>query len=175
MLERIPLIGPGLFQQPIVVYLALLAVPACWWLLFRTRWGLALRAAGESPAAAAAAGVRVRWVQTGGLLIGGTLGGIAGASLVLAQVGTFAERMTAGRGFVAIAIVVLGRWQPVGVLIAALMFGVVTALQFLFQALGSNIPYQVFLMLPYLLTLLALATMRFRVQAPGLPSTGKVP
>jgi simple sugar transport system permease protein len=91
---------------------------------------------------------------------------VAGASLVLAQVGTFAERMTAGRGFVAIAIVVLGRWNPVGVLAAALLFGAATALQYLLQALGLDVPYQLFLMLPYLLVLLALAGAVGRVRAP---------
>ena len=87
--------------------------------------------------------------------------------MVLAQVGTFAERMTAGRGFVAIAIVVLGRWRPWGVALAALVFGAATALQYLFQAMGLNLPYQLFLMLPYVLTLLALAGVMRRVRAPA--------
>jgi general nucleoside transport system permease protein len=167
ILSRIPVLGKALFDQPAPVYAGFLAVPLCWWLLFRTRWGLALRAVGESVEAARASGVRVRWVKSGGLVIGGALGGLAGATLVLAQVGTFAERMTAGRGFVAIAIVVLGRWHPVGVLIAALLFGTLTALQYLFQALGLGVPYQLFIMLPYLLTLLALAGFRGRAVAPA--------
>jgi simple sugar transport system permease protein len=91
---------------------------------------------------------------------------LAGATLVLAQVGTFAEQMTAGRGYVAIAIVVLGRWHPVGVLVASLLFGAATALQYVFQSLGLAVPYQLFLMLPYLLTLLALAGAVGRVRAP---------
>lgn len=165
LLSRVPLLGAA-FQQPVLVYLAYLAVPLAWLFLFRTRRGLALRACGESPAAAHAAGVSVGWHRTGALLLGGAMGGVAGASLVLAQVGTFAERMTAGRGFVAIAIVVLGRWHPVGVLIAALFFGVLAALQFLFQASGIAVPYQWFLMLPYLLTLLALLLAK-RVTAPA--------
>ena len=94
------------------------------------------------------------------------MAGLAGGTLVLAQVGTFAERMTAGRGFVAIAIVVLGRWQPVGVAVAALLFGAATALQFVFQAMGLGVPYQLFLMLPYVLTLLALGGMVGRARAP---------
>ena len=100
-------------------------------------------------------------------MIGGAFGGLAGATLVLAQVGTFAERMTAGRGFVAIAIVVLGRWHPVGVAIAALLFGAATALQYLFQAVGVDLPYQLFLMLPYVLVLLALAGVVGRVRPPA--------
>jgi simple sugar transport system permease protein len=129
--------------------------------------GLALRATGEAAAMARATGVRttlIRWVAT---VIGGAFVGLGGATLVLAQVGTFAERMTAGRGFLAIAIVVLGRWHPGGVALAALLFGLATALQFLFQALGVQAPYQLFLMLPYLLTLLALAGAVGRVRAPA--------
>src|SRR2546423_14556759 len=116
-----------------------------------------LRAAGEAAAMARAAGVRTRLLRAGATVIGGGFAGLGGATLVLAQVGTFAERMTAGRGFLAIAIVVLGRWHPAGVALAALLFGLATALQFLLQALGGDAPYQLFLMLPYLLTFFALA------------------
>jgi simple sugar transport system permease protein len=166
-LSRIPVLGPGFFQQPIPTYLVFAALPLLWWVLFRTRMGLALRATGEAAAMARATGVRttlIRWVAT---VIGGAFVGLGGATLVLAQVGTFAERMTAGRGFLAIAIVVLGRWHPGGVALAALLFGLATALQFLFQALGVQAPYQLFLMLPYLLTLLALAGAVGRVRAPA--------
>jgi simple sugar transport system permease protein len=164
--SRIPLLGPALFAQPVTTYLAFAAVPLLWWLLNRTREGLAMRAAGESLAGARAAGIQIAAVRTRATIIGGAFAGVAGASLVLAQVGTFAERMTAGRGFVAIAIVVLGRWSPVGVLAAALLFGAATALQYLLQALGLDVPYQLFLMLPYLLVLLALAGAVGRVRAP---------
>ena len=119
-LAQIPVLGPALFDQPIPTYLALLALPVVWWVLFRTRAGLVLRATGEGAAMARAAGVRTRLVRTVATLVGGGFAGLAGATLVLAQVGTFAERMTAGRGYVAIAIVVLGRWHPVGVALAAL-------------------------------------------------------
>lgn len=166
-LSRIPVVGPALFDQPLPTYLAVVLVPVIWWGLFRTRAGLALRAAGEAPETAWALGVRVRSLRTIGTVIGGACAGLGGASLVLAQVGTFAERMTAGRGFVAIAIVVLGRWHPVGVLLAAWLFGGATALQFIFQALGLAVPYQLFLVLPYLLTLLALAGVVGRVRAPA--------
>jgi general nucleoside transport system permease protein len=166
-LSQIPLLGPALFQQPAPTYLAFAALPLVWWVLFRTRLGLSLRATGESAAMARAAGVRTRLIRAGATIVGGSFAGLGGATLVLAQVGTFAERMTAGRGFLAIAIVVLGRWHPIGVALAALLFGAATALQFLFQAAGVELPYQLFLMLPYLLTLLALAGAVGRVRAPG--------
>lgn len=166
-LSNIPILGPALFNQPAPTYLALAALPAVWWLLFRTRLGLALRASGEAAAMARAAGVRTGWLRAGATVLGGGFAGLAGATLVLAQVGAFAERMTAGRGYIAIAIVVLGRWHPLGVAVAALLFGAANALQFLFQTLGLRIPYQLFLMLPYALTLVALAGAVGRVRAPA--------
>lgn len=166
VLAEIPLLGAALFAQPLTTYFAVALVPATWWYLFRTRGGLALRAAGESAEGARAAGVRVRATRTLAVVAGGALAGLAGATLVLAQVGTFSERMTAGRGFIAIAIVVLGRWHPGGVLVAALFFGAATALQFVFQASGTAVPYQLFLMLPYVLALLGLAGAVGRVRAP---------
>ncbi len=167
LLAEIPVVGPALFAQPAPTYLALVLVPALWWLLFRTRAGLALRAAGESAAMARAAGVRVRLVRIAATIFGGALAGLAGASLVLGQVGSFAERMTAGRGYVAIAIVVLGHWHPAGVALAALVFGAATALQFVFQTLDLAAPYQLFLVLPYVLTLFALAGAVGRSRAPA--------
>ena len=166
-LAGIPVLGPALFEQPVPTYLAFAGVPLVWWVLFRTRIGLALRATGESAVMARAVGVRTRLIRAGATVVGGGFAGLGGATLVLAQVGTFAERMTAGRGFLAIAIVVLGRWHPAGVALAAVLFGIATALQYLFQALGVRAPYQLFLMLPYLLALLALAGGVGRVRAPG--------
>ncbi|MEP6686889.1 MAG: ABC transporter permease [Gemmatimonadales bacterium] len=166
-LSRIPVLGPALFNQPAPTYIALVALPVVWWVLFRTRPGLALRATGEGAAMARAAGLRTGLVRTVATVVGGGFAGLAGATLVLAQVGTFAEKMTAGRGYVAIAIVVLGRWHPAGVAVAALLFGAATALQYLFQSLGLAVPYQLFLMLPYVLTLLALAGAVGRVRAPA--------
>ena len=151
----------------ILSVVALLAIPVVWWLLYHTRWGLALRAAGEDRHAAQANGVAVGRIQAVALLLAGAFAGLAGATLVLAQVGSFAEKMTAGRGFVAIAIVVLGRWHPFGVLVAALLFGVLQALQFVLQGMGLELPYQLFLVLPYLLTLLALAGLFGRARAPA--------
>lgn len=166
-LSAVPIVGPAFFLQPITTYLAIGLIPLTWFVLFRTRFGLALRAAGEDPAAARAAGVSVRWTRVVAVLAGGACAGLAGATLVLAQVGTFTERMTAGRGFIAIAIVVLGRWNPVGAGLAALLFGLATALQFALQAAGLDVPYQFFLMFPYLLTLIALAGAVGRVKAPA--------
>ncbi len=167
VLSSIPVLGPALFAQPAPTYIGLVAVPAVWWFLFRTRSGLALRATGEAAGVARAAGVPTRLVRTVATIVGGGFAGLAGATLVLAQVGTFAERMTAGRGYVAIAIVVLGRWHPAGVALASLAFGAAMALQFLFQTLGLGVPYQLFLMLPYALALLALGGAVGRVKAPG--------
>jgi general nucleoside transport system permease protein len=166
-LASVPVLGPALFEQPLPTYLALAGLPVVWWVLFRTRLGLALRATGEAATMARAIGVRTRLMRAGATVVGGGFAGLGGATLVLAQVGTFAERMTAGRGYLAIAIVVLGRWHPLGVGLAAFVFGIATAMQFLFQALGTRVPYQLFLMLPYVLTLLALAGAVGRVRAPG--------
>jgi general nucleoside transport system permease protein len=171
-LKGIPVLGPVLFEQPALTYLAWILVPCAGWFLFRSWWGLALRATGESAEAARASGVPVRRVQILATLVGGALAGLAGGSLVLAQVGTFAEKMTAGRGFIAIAIVVLGRWHPAGVLVAALLFGSASALQFAFQALGLPLPYQLFLVMPYALALLALAPGMGRARAPAGLGTG---
>jgi ABC-type uncharacterized transport system permease subunit len=166
-LAEIPFIGPGLFNQPAPTYLAFAVLPVVWWVLFRTRLGLQIRATGEAAALARAAGVRTGLIRTGATIVGGGFAGLGGATLVLAQVGTFAEGMTAGRGYLAIAIVVLGRWHPAGVAAASMLFGGATALQFLFQARGVKAPYQLFLMLPYGLTLLALAGAVGRVRPPG--------
>ena len=167
VLSGIPVIGRALFAQPVTTYLVYGLVPLLSWWLYRTQGGLSLRAVGENPAAAVAAGVspdRVRWWA---LVFGGALGGLSGASLAIAQVGTFAEGMSAGRGFIAIAIVALGRWSPVGVAVAALLFGAASALQFAFQSLGWALPYQLFLALPYVLTLTALAGIAGRHAPPA--------
>jgi simple sugar transport system permease protein len=117
--------------------------------------------------AAIAAGISVRRIQFATITVGSAFGGVAGGTLVLAQSGTFIEGMSAGRGFIAIAIVVLGRWHPVGAALAALLFGAAMALQYLLQAMGWSIPYQLVLATPYVLTLLALAGMAGRVAAPA--------
>lgn len=166
-LADLPLVGQAFFAQAPTTYLAYLLAPLLWWFLFRTGRGLELRAVGEEPDAARAAGIRVRWTRFWATLFGGAMAGVAGAHLALAHAGTFAENMSAGRGFIAIAVVVLGRWNPVLVLAAALFFGAASALQFFLQTLGLDVPYQLFLAFPYLLTLAALAGWVGRVRAPA--------
>ena len=166
-LSALPLVGTALFTQPPITYVAYLAAPAMAWWFTRTHAGLALKSIGERPAAAEAAGIAVDRARVLAILVGGTLGGLAGGTLVLAQAGTFAEGMSAGRGFIAIAIVVLGRWTPQGVAAGSLLFGAASALQYAFQAMGWDAPYQVFLVVPYLLTLAALAGAVGRARAPA--------
>jgi len=166
-LSAIPVIGPALFDQPVVTYALYALVPALAWWFYRSVAGLALRAVGEHPEAARGAGISPDRVQWAALLFGGAMGGIGGGTLVLAQVGTFAEGMSAGRGFIAIAIVVLGRWTPFGVAGAALLFGAASALQTLAQTTGWAIPYQLPLAFPYVLTLVLLASARARTAAPA--------
>jgi ABC-type uncharacterized transport system permease subunit len=166
-LSSLPLIGTALFAQPPITYLAYLVAPALAWWFSRTHAGLAVRALGERPEAAETAGVAVDRARVLAILAGGTFGGLAGGTLVLAQAGTFAEGMSSGRGFIAIAIVVLGRWTPHGVAAGAVLFGAASALQYAFQAMGWNVPYQVFLVVPYLLTLAALAGAVGRARAPA--------
>lgn len=166
-LASIPVVGPALFAQPWITYVAYLLAPALAWWLGRTHAGLALRAIGERPEAADAAGVPVDRLRVLAVLAGGVLGGLAGGTLVLAQAGTFTEGMSSGRGFIAIAIVVLGRWHPIGVALGALAFGAASALQFVFQAMGWSAPYQLFLAVPYLLTLAALAGAVGRARVPA--------
>lgn len=167
VLSSIPVIGRPLFAQPIFTYIVYVAVPGIAWWLSRTHAGLALRAVGENPAGATAAGISTSRVRWWALLFGGALGGLSGGCLVVAQTGTFAEGMSAGRGFIAIAIVALGRWSPVRVVVAATLFGAASALQFVFQSLGLTVPYQLFLALPYVLTLLALAGVAGRHAPPA--------
>jgi len=166
-LSSIPIVGNALFSQPPATYLAYLLAPALAIWLRHTHAGLALRAIGERPEAAATAGIPVDHYRVLAILFGGALGGLAGGTLVLAQAGTFAEGISSGRGFIAIAIVVLGRWSPLGVALGALLFGAASALQFAFQAMGWSAPYQLFLATPYLLTLAALAGAVGRVRAPA--------
>lgn len=167
LLSEIPLLGRVLFTQPIPTYALYVLVPALAWWMRRTHAGLALRAVGESPDAAAAAGLAPQRIRTAAILFSGMMGGLCGGTLVLAQVGAFNEHMSAGRGFIAIAIVVLGRWTAWGTAAAAAVFGAAFALQFFAQTLGLGIPYQAFLAIPYLLTLLLLAALRGRAMAPA--------
>ena len=173
LLSSIPIVGQALFAQPAITYALYVIVPIVWWWMYRTHEGLGLRATGEDPRAAVAAGVHAQRFQLLSVLFGGAMGGIAGGVLVIAQAGSFAEGMSAGRGFIAIAIVVLGRWHPLGVAAAALIFGAASALQYFFQALGWPVPYQLFLALPYVLTLCGLAGIAGKAVAPA--SLGRWP
>lgn len=164
---RHPALVSALFEQNALGWLAWVLVPLIWLLLFRTRWGLRLGATGERPSAADGAGVRVARVRVSATLLGGTLAGLAGAYLSLGYTVGFGENMTAGRGFIALAVVILGRWNPFGVA-AALLFGLASALQFQFQASSTRFRCQFFLALPYLLTLLAfLGRSRLGAAAPA--------
>lgn len=162
----LPVVG-STFQAAATAYLPWALAPLLWWYLTRTTAGLRLRAAGENPDAAAASGVRVLRVRVRATAFGGALAGIAGAHLALAHAGTFTENMSAGRGFIAIAVVALGMWHPVVVLAAALFFGAASALQFQGQTLGWGISHHLFLALPFVLTLLALWSRIGRRRAPS--------
>jgi ABC-type uncharacterized transport system permease subunit len=156
-----PLIGQGLLSHNPLVYLALALVPVSWWLLFRTRFGLRLRAVGENPQMVEAAGVSVKGLRYGALTLNGILCGLAGSYLVLAQSANFSPNMTAGRGFMALAALIFGRWYPVGALWACLLFGFLDASAILLQGvplpLIGEVPVQIIQALPYVLTVVLLA------------------
>jgi simple sugar transport system permease protein len=166
-LASLPLIGPLLFDRDPLIYLAIVLVPVIGYLLSRTRYGLQLCAAGERPEAADALGLGVYRLRWQALMVSGVLTGLAGAYLTLAYANTFVEGISAGRGFVALAVVILGRWNPWGLAAASLLFGAAMALQFGLQALGTSVPYQIFLALPYALTLVVLAVMGGQAAAPS--------
>jgi simple sugar transport system permease protein len=166
-LARIPLIGSALFDQSALVYLAFALVPIVALAISRTRYGLELRAAGERPEAADALGLGVYRLRWEALMIAGVLSGLAGAYLTMAYANTFVEGISAGRGYVALSVVIVGRWNAWGVGAASILFGAAIALQFGLQAFGSAIPYQFFLALPYALTLIVLAFMGGQAAAPS--------
>jgi general nucleoside transport system permease protein len=167
LLSRLPVIGPSFFSQTLLAYAGFTLVPLIGFVLMRTVPGLTLRMVGESPYAAETQGVDVARTRTVALLLCGALAAAGGAYLAVAYAKTFVEGMSAGRGFIALAIVIVGRRAPAGVLLAALLFGLATALQFHFQALGLAVPFQFFLILPYALTLLVLAGSPGRFSAPA--------
>jgi simple sugar transport system permease protein len=174
LLSDFPLVGSIFFHYDILVYLAVPIALVIWWVLFFTRWGLCLRAVGENPVAAFAAGKNPHRIQYQALLIAGILGGIAGAHLSIGLAKTWAEWMTAGRGFIAVALVIFSKWHPIRAILGALLFGGAIALQLQMQARG--VPVSPFLldMLPYLLSLGVLAVWggSRRQAAPG--SLGRV-
>ncbi len=164
---NIPFLGALLFQQNIFVYLIFILVILTTYILFHTSFGLTLRAVGEYPKAAATAGVRVQLVRYLAVVFGGCLASLGGAYLSLVDVRYFAEGMSAGKGFIAIAALIFGRWRPVGSAFACLLFGATEALQLRIQALGTNVPYQFLVMLPYAIALLALISKKNRATPPA--------
>ncbi len=167
-LKAVPLVGPVLFNNPPLTYLAPFLVLGVHFLMFHTRWGLRTRAIGEHPRAADTMGVRVYRMQYMNLALGGVIVGLAGAFLTLEAVGSFERGMTNGRGFVALAIMIFGRWRPMGAWGGALLFGLASAFQTQLQFMGQlQIPHQFIGMLPYLLTVVVLALFVGRSRPPA--------
>lgn len=155
-LSQIPFIGSLCFNQDVLVYGLFVLVPLTTYLLFYTSLGLTLRAVGEYPRAADTAGIWVGWVRYSCVILSGGLAALGGAYLVLAHVKYFTEGISAGKGYIALAALIFGRWHPVGTVLACFLFGATEALQLRVQAFNLNIPYQLLTMLPYVTALLAL-------------------
>lgn len=172
ILEDIPLIGPVLFVNTPHVYLGLVLVFVVSFALFRTRWGLRVRSVGEHPSAADTVGINVGRTRFRAVLLGGAVAGLGGTYFTVDSSGAFQENMTAGRGFIALAALIFGRWHPVGALGAALVFGFAEEFQGRLQLLGSPIPSEFLLMAPYLVTLIVVAGLVGRARPPaadGIP------
>jgi ABC-type uncharacterized transport system permease subunit len=167
VLSQIPVLGPVLFQNDILVYLALILVPVSAFVLFKTTLGLNIQAVGENPVAADAAGVNVFRIRYLCVILGGALAGLAGAYLSLAYLNVFVENMTAGRGWIAVILVILGRWNPFFVLGGSFLFGSINALELRLQLLNSNISPQLLTMLPYAVAIAALLLVYRRQKAPA--------
>ena len=167
VLSSVPILGPVLFNQDFLVYLMYVLVPATWWMMYRTPWGLNIRAIGDYPRAADTAGVNVQFVRYCAVIGSCMLAGLGGAYIVLSQVFVFTEHMSAGKGFIALAALILGRWNPIGALLAALLFGFFDALQLRLQFNSPDVPYQIFSMLPYLVSILALVLLAGKVRPPA--------
>jgi len=160
LLNKIPIVGPLLFQNNSIVYFAYLLIPIVFFVLYKTTIGLRIRSVGENPRAADMVGINVNFWRYITTLLNGILCGVAGAALSLANVNTFVDNITAGRGFIALAAVIFGRWNPVGATLAALLFGAAQALALRFQAFGIGIPTQFLLMSPYVLSLIGIIVFR---------------
>jgi general nucleoside transport system permease protein len=167
LLSDLPGVGRLIAGLNVLDYVGLLLVPAMAWFLFRTPWGLRLRACGESPEAAASAGVDVIRTRYAAVVTSGVLAALGGVYLSLSQVGLFQRGMTGGRGFIALAAMIFGKWRPVPILLACLLLGFVDAIQFRAQAIGLPIPNELLIALPYIVALLALATFIGRATAPA--------
>lgn len=167
VLSEIPVIGEALFRQTPLTYLAFIAAAAVAWLLYRTPAGLAIRTAGENPAAVEAQGIDVIRVRLGAVMLGSALMGVGGSFLTLSAFNSFFFEMINGRGWIAIALVVFGSWRPGKTLLGALLFGAFDAYQLRLQQLaGAYVPYQIFLMMPFVLSIIALIVMSRRASYP---------
>lgn len=166
VLSDLPILGEVLFRQNLLVYVAFALVPVSAYVLNHTPFGLMIRAAGQNPEAADAMGVNVARVRYMTVALGGMFSGVAGASLSIALINTFQQNLTSGLGFIAVALVYFGRWKPYGVLVGALLFSFVNALQLQIQAIGIEIPSEFAVMLPYVITIIALVFASKRVEKP---------
>ncbi|MEO6827844.1 MAG: ABC transporter permease [Microbacteriaceae bacterium] len=166
-LSDIPIIGPVLFRQTIIVYVMYIAVILVYFGLFHTRWGLRLRSVGEHPQAADTVGINVTGTRFWNVSLAGAVAGFGGAYFTLGSVGGFSENMTAGQGFIALAAVIFGQWDPIKATLAALLFGFATNLQNILGIIGSPVPSEFMLMLPYVVTIFAVAGLVGRSRAPA--------
>lgn len=166
ILSKIPIIGDIFFKQTVLVYLAFLLVPISSFILYKTSWGLNIRTVGEHPMAADTVGIPVNKVRTICVMLSGVLAALGGCFLSLGQFNMFVDNMVTGRGFIAVAAVIFGKWNPKGILIASLIFGVADALQIRLQIANVGIPYQFLLMFPYLLTVVAVTGMKNKSISP---------
>jgi general nucleoside transport system permease protein len=167
ILSDIPVIGPILFNQSLIVYLMYVIAVLIHVALFKTRWGLRVRAVGEHPKAADTVGIDVNRLRFRNVLLGGMVSGLGGAFFTLGSVGAFGKNMTAGKGFIALAAMIFGRWSPLGAIGAALLFGFADQLQQVLSIIGTPIPSQFMLMAPYLATLFAVAGLAGQSRAPA--------
>ena len=159
-LSRLPFVGGVLFSHTPLVYLAFLLVPASWFLLHKTPWGLKVRAVGTHPRAADTTGINVNRTRYQALMLGGAMAGLAGAYLSLCQAKMFSDDLVAGRGFIAVALVYFGRWSPLGIMGGALLFSIAQSFQLSMQVWGIKFPYEFAVMLPYVLVIVVLALAR---------------
>jgi simple sugar transport system permease protein len=166
LLSDIPVIGPVLFDQRPTTYAMFLLVPAVWFFLFKTRWGLRIRALGEHPLAADTVGINVNRWRFWTVTVAGLIAGLGGAALTLGSIGPFVREMSAGQGFIALACVILGRWNPFLAASAALLFGFSRNFRIWAGQAGSTIPPDLIAMTPYLVTLIAVAVLVGRAVAP---------
>ncbi|OGO48484.1 MAG: ABC transporter permease [Chloroflexi bacterium RBG_16_63_12] len=167
LLGDLPLVGEVFFNHSVLVYGAFLLVPVAAWVLYRSTLGLKIRAVGQNPEAADSLGVSVAGIRYFTVSLGGVLAGVAGASLSIALINLFQENMTNGQGFIAVALVYFGSWSPLGVLAGALLFSFVNALQLWIQVKGINLPSDVAVMMPYVLTIAALTFAVRRARQPA--------